>query len=80
MDYRLDMRDSIPGSSKNFFSSSSPPDQLWFLSSKRSWRTFLREENGWRVKLATHLHPVAKSRTIEMYLHIPIHLHGVMLN
>jgi hypothetical protein len=32
------------------------------------------------VELTTHLHLVVRLRMIELYLHSPIHLHGVMLN
>jgi hypothetical protein len=32
------------------------------------------------VELTTHLHLVPRSRIVELYLHSPIHLHGVMLN
>jgi hypothetical protein len=32
------------------------------------------------VKLTAHLHPVPKSWMVEIYLHSPIRLHGVMFN
>lgn len=32
------------------------------------------------MKLAIHFHPVPKSRMVEIYLHSPIRLHGVVLN
>jgi hypothetical protein len=32
------------------------------------------------VKLTGHLHPVLRSRMVELYLHSPIHLHGMVLN
>jgi hypothetical protein len=34
----------------------------------------------WGVKLTTHLHLVPKSRMVELYLHSPISLRGVVLN
>jgi hypothetical protein len=41
---------------------------------------FSRGKNGWGVKLTTHVHMVLKSRMMELYLHSPISLHGVVLN
>jgi hypothetical protein len=35
---------------------------------------------GTGVKLTTHLHLVLRVRTLELYLHSPIRLHGVVLN
>jgi hypothetical protein len=32
------------------------------------------------AKLTTHLHLLLKSRKVELYLHYPISLHGVLLN
>jgi hypothetical protein len=32
------------------------------------------------VKLTTHTHVMLRSRMMELYLHFPIHLHGVVLN
>jgi hypothetical protein len=32
------------------------------------------------VKLTTYLHLVPGSRMMELYLHSPIYLHGIMLN
>jgi hypothetical protein len=34
----------------------------------------------WGMKLTTHLHLVPRSRMVELYLHSPICLHGVVLN
>jgi hypothetical protein len=39
-----------------------------------------RGENGWGLKLTTHLHLVPKSRIVELYLHSSISLHGIVLN
>jgi hypothetical protein len=36
--------------------------------------------SGRGVKLTTHLHIVLKSRMVELNLHFPIRLHGVVLN
>jgi hypothetical protein len=33
-----------------------------------------------RVKLATHLHLMPRSRKVNLYLHSPIYLHGIVLN
>jgi hypothetical protein len=35
---------------------------------------------GRRVKLSTHLDLVSRSRMVELYLHCPIRLHGIVLN
>jgi hypothetical protein len=32
------------------------------------------------IKLTTQLHPVLRSRIVELYLNSPIRLHGVVLN
>jgi hypothetical protein len=32
------------------------------------------------VKVTTHFHLVPRSKMVELYLHSPIHLHGVVLN
>jgi hypothetical protein len=32
------------------------------------------------MKLTTHLHPLPRSRMMELYLHSPLCLHGVVLN
>jgi hypothetical protein len=32
------------------------------------------------LKMTTHLHLVPKSRRVELYLHSPIWLHGIVLN
>jgi hypothetical protein len=49
------------------------PDRFWGLPSLLS--------SGHRlVKLTIHLHLVLRSRIVELYLHSPIHIHGVVLN
>jgi hypothetical protein len=37
-------------------------------------------KKSWGVKLTTHLHPLPRSRMVELYLHSPISLHGMMFN
>jgi hypothetical protein len=32
------------------------------------------------VKLTTHLYLMPRSRKVEIYLHCPIYLHGIVLN
>jgi hypothetical protein len=39
-----------------------------------------RGEAARRVKLITHLHLMPRLRTVELYIHSPIRLHGVLLN
>jgi hypothetical protein len=42
---------------------------------------FLTEDIGvWGVKLNTHLHLVPRSRILELYLHSPKSIHGVVFN
>jgi hypothetical protein len=41
---------------------------------------FCRRYNGRIVKLTTDLHPVPKSRMVELYLRCPTLLHDVVLN
>jgi hypothetical protein len=41
---------------------------------------FPRGKSDRGVKLTIHLHPVPKSRIVELYLHSLIRLHGVVLN
>jgi hypothetical protein len=37
-------------------------------------------KSHWGVKLTAHLHLMPRSRMVVLYLHSPIHLHGIMLN
>jgi hypothetical protein len=41
---------------------------------------FPRDKGAGGVKLTTHLQPVPKSRMVELYLHSPIFVHGIVLN
>jgi hypothetical protein len=65
--YGLDCRASIPGRYvyKRFFSSPQRPD---------------RTDPEWGLKLTTHFHLVLRPRMVELYLHSPICLHGVVLH
>jgi hypothetical protein len=71
-------RGSIRDRGKRSFSAPQRPDWLWGQPSLLS--------NGYRglsprgVKLTTHLHLVPKSRMVELYLHSPICLHGIVVN
>jgi hypothetical protein len=42
--------------------------------------SFPRRQSGRGVKLTTHLYLVPRSRMLELYLHSPICLHGIVLN
>jgi hypothetical protein len=83
--YDLDTRRSIPGRGERLFSMPHHPVRLWgppsFLS---NWyRRFLpREggESGLGMKLTTHLQLMPRSRIVELYLHSPTRLNGVVLN
>jgi hypothetical protein len=44
------------------------------------WGLFPRGQSDKVVKLTTHLHQLPKSRMVELYLHYPVCLHGVVLN
>jgi hypothetical protein len=77
--YRLDVRDSIHGRGKRFFSTLQRPGRLWgppnHLTNGR-WRLFPLGQSGLGVMLTTHLHLMPRSRIVELYLL----LHGVVLN
>jgi hypothetical protein len=69
---------SIPGRAKRFLSTPQHQNGLWGLLS------LLYSGCGGKVagamKLTTHLHPVSRSRMVELYLYFPIPLHGAVLN
>jgi hypothetical protein len=74
--YGLGDRCSFPGRGKSFFSSSHSPASLRGPPSLSRWYRGLKRRC---MKLTTHLHLVPKSR-MELYLHSPISLHGIVLN
>jgi hypothetical protein len=57
-------------------------DRLWgphnFLSNGY-WGLFPRGQSGRDVKLTTHLQLVPRSRKVDLYIHSPLRLHGVVL-
>jgi hypothetical protein len=55
-----------------YFTVSGPPPQ--WVPGAVSWGKI-----GRGVKLTTHLHPVPKSRMVDLYLHSPICLNGMCL-
>jgi hypothetical protein len=81
MGYELEDRGSILDRGKRF--SLLHNVWLWSLASllsKGYRRLFSRRLKGMGVKLTIHLHLVVRARMVELYLHSPIRLHGVMLN
>jgi hypothetical protein len=42
--------------------------------------SFPGRRSGWGVKLTTHLYVAPRSRIVELYLHSPTLLHGLVLN
>jgi hypothetical protein len=76
---RADETGLIPGRDKRFslFSSVQTCSEAHPASYQRIIHWGL---SGWDMKLATHFHLVPRSRILELYLHIPIYLHGVVLN
>jgi hypothetical protein len=79
--YGLDGLGSIPGSAR-FFSYPQHPDQFWGPPSLLSnLQGALPLGIKWQEhKLTTHLHLVLRSRKVELYLHSPKCLHGIVLN
>jgi hypothetical protein len=76
--YGLDGRVSIPGQGKYFSVFSTAFRQA--LRSIQHPIQWVRGEISPGVKVATHLHLVLRSRMVELYLHSPICLHGIVLN
>jgi hypothetical protein len=72
---------AIPSPAMEF--SSRPPERLWgptnivFIGYRG---LFPHGWGGWGVKLTAHLHPVPRSKLVELYLNSPIRLHGLVLN
>jgi hypothetical protein len=78
MGYGVDGRRSISGTGKRFFSILQRPDRLWGSRSLLSNR--YQGFFPWAVKPTIHLHPVPRSRMMELYLHSHICLHGAVPN
>jgi hypothetical protein len=81
--YLLDGRGSVPGRGTRFFFLSHRPDRFWdppSLLSNMYWGLFPRSRSGWGVKLIIYLHPMSRSRMVELHLHSPIRLRVMMLN
>jgi hypothetical protein len=81
--YRLDGGVSITGGGKRFFSTSQRSDPLWGPSSfltNGSRGLFPRGLSVRGVMLTTHLHQVPRSRMVELYLHSPLSLRGIVVN
>jgi hypothetical protein len=73
----------IPRREKSFFSSPQSPDRLWgppSLLFHGYWGLFPWKWSGQCMKLTNHLHSLPTSRMVEIHLHSPICLHGVVLN
>jgi hypothetical protein len=80
--YGLEGRGSIPGSGKKFVLHSIQTGYGARLASclKGYRELFPRRYSGRVVQLTTHLYLVPMSRMVELYLHSPACLHGVVLN
>jgi hypothetical protein len=72
-----------PGKGKIF---SSPHHLDWFwgppsLLSNGYWGFFFQEQSSWGIKLTTHLQLVQRSKLyMDLYIHSPICLYGVVLS
>jgi hypothetical protein len=51
---------------------------IWRIPSE--YRKLLKVQFSMGMKLITHLHLVPWSRIVKLYLHFPMHLHGMVLN
>jgi hypothetical protein len=72
------VRVRIPVRTKSFFST--PQCSYWVWSPFSLLPNEYRGWSWWSMKLTTHLHLAPRSRMVELYLHSPIHLHGMMLH
>jgi hypothetical protein len=80
--YGLDCRGSISGIDKFFFTSQSP-DDLGAQPTSYKMGTGGSFPGGRSVRCmeaTIHLHLMPRLRTVELHLHSPISLHGVVLN
>jgi hypothetical protein len=83
MVYGLDDRGSIPGRAEQFslrhsVQTLSGIHPVFYPMGTGDSSPVCRAAGG--VKLTTHLHLVPRSRMMELYLHFPIRLDGVVLN
>jgi hypothetical protein len=66
----------IPGRGRRFFSIAKHPGRLW----DPIGGSYPGDKVAGSVKLTTYRYLVPRSRTVELYLHPAIRLHGVVLN
>jgi hypothetical protein len=80
--YGLNGQGSIPGKGKILFSSPQHPDWLGPTQPPIQWVPGALPLGVKRPgrEVTTHLHLVLRSRMVELYLHSPIRIHGVVLN
>jgi hypothetical protein len=74
---------SIPGGGWEFFSSPLRPERLWVppsLLSSGYQGLFPFVQSGRGVKLTTPSSSAEVKECVELYIHFPIHLHGVVLS
>jgi hypothetical protein len=82
MGYGLGGQDSIPGRGKFFLFFIDSRPALVLTQPRIQWvpgAISQEGESGWYVKLTAHLHLVPRSK-MEIYLHAPICLYGIVLN
>jgi hypothetical protein len=73
-------RGSIPGRGKRFFCTLQRPDQLWISPSLLyNGQLFPRGQSSRGVKLITHIRLVPRPSMVDLYIHSPICLRGVVL-
>jgi hypothetical protein len=83
MGYGIDCRGSNPGKGKIFLSSAASRPSLGPTSASYPMGTgadFPRGKAEMGMKLTIHIHLVPRSRMVELYLHSPIRLDGIVLN
>jgi hypothetical protein len=76
-DYGIDGRGSIPSKGEIFVSSAASRPALGPIQPPIKW---VHGKISTGVKLTTNLQLVPRSRIVELYLHTPIRVHGIMLN
>jgi hypothetical protein len=67
----------------SIFSSPCHPDQLWGppnLLSNGYWGLLPQWERSQGVKLTTHLQCCQGQENVDLYIHSPTHLHGILFN